>query len=130
MTCADCARLAELEEENRQLRRELAFSVDAARGKMLAKHLGITPQQGLIVTALYAAKGRPIAPWDIADAIGSSVMKDGFEQADVIRVQVSKIRTAVHPSFISNVWGAGYYMSEAARARCDAILSQAQQVAA
>lgn len=127
MNC--CANCQALEEENRQLRRELGFELDNGRRETLRVQLGLTAQEGSVVLVLYQAKGRTISTSAIGDVIPHPTGKEDYSLT-FVNVLVCKIRRKLGFSFIENVWGAGYRLSDSARAVCDTHIADAQRRAA
>lgn len=126
MSCAHCIAL---EAENRRLSAMLGLSFDMDDADRLKVELGVTLQEARLISMLYGFKGRAISGWHILDAMAEYYSTPRSSEK-IINVLVFRVRKKLGRGFIENAWGIGYSLSSAARARCDAILAQAQQVAA
>jgi DNA-binding response OmpR family regulator len=124
-----CARCTELEEENRQLRRELSYELDLAKADLFQAEWGLTPQEANLLKAIYDAGGRPLREWQLSELLPKLDHGERSELSNISNVLICRLRKKCGPGFIVNVWGKGHKLSDAARKRCDAIL-QPEQVAA
>lgn len=123
-----CARCIALEAENRRLKAQLGIHVSKDAAELLRDGLGVSLQQACLIAALHTFNGRAMGSWALIDALLQFYPYKRSDDA-VIRVQLSRIRSAMGADFIETVLGVGYALTASARARCDGLL-QAQQVAA
>jgi DNA-binding response OmpR family regulator len=126
MTCEHCIKL---EAENRRLNAMLGLSFDMDQADHLKAALGVTLQEARIIATLYDFKGRAVSGWRILNSLEDYYTTPRSSEK-IINVLVFRIRAKLGRDFIENVWGIGYALSATARARCDAVINQVQQVAA
>jgi DNA-binding response OmpR family regulator len=114
MTCPKCnIELQILREENKELRRQLAYEINTQIAERLRLVFGLTKQQGAILEALRGAGGRVVSN-EALDGFMEPV-RDRSEDNDIrnlTKVQIFRIRRAMGPDVISNVRGIGYRLSD------------------
>ena len=100
MTCKRCEALAE---EVEALREELGFNTLDRQGA-LQNHYGLTPQQAKILLVLYAAHGRHVPTWSIAQRADHEGEADDM----TVKTQISRIRVKTFYNVIAVTRGVGY----------------------
>lgn len=125
-----CLRCEELEAEVAYLRRELGIATDnAGKARMveaLRKARADSPLgAGRLVWALYCAKGRPLAPEAILEALPARTrnVEDLDRTFGLVRVWVWKARQAIGRDAISHVTGCGYRLTEIGVERVERMLN-------
>lgn len=119
MSCAHCS---ELLAEVTELRRQLAYEVDRSKVQAFREALFITPQQALILTALYDAKGRAISKGHLLDLL--PIVSGERVDTKIIDVQIWNLRKAIGQASVETYRATGYKLSAECRAKCDAVLSR------
>lgn len=112
MSCADCARLVELQDEVALLRSLLEPKLREAEISRIQLRLGISPQQAKILWALASSKGRIMSIEEINAALPDAT-HGGDRLTNHISVQVCRLRKKLGFDAIDNVWGRGFRLSTA-----------------
>lgn len=114
MTCPKCnVELQILREENKELRRQLAYEINTQIAERLRLVFGLTKQQGAILEALRGAQGR-VVQYEALDGF-MEPLRDRNDENDIrnlAKVQVHRIRRAMGAESISTVLGVGYRLSD------------------
>jgi len=105
----DVQRIAELEEENTYLKRQLAMEVDQNQLIALRDKFGLTNTQAIVLSALVAAHGRTVEKAALVMLLEERGSK--ITDFEMIGVLVCHIRKAIGFESIKNVWGRGYRVS-------------------
>lgn len=113
------ARVAELEEEVRQLRAAFAPS----RPWPVAWRL--TPSDRLVLDALYRRHGT-VTALALHTLLGGNLKGTDIT---TVKMQIMHLRRRLGADAIGTEWGGGYFLTPAGRARCDAALAQAEEAA-
>jgi len=104
-----CQRCDDLQEEVRQLRRELGMIRNRNMAYRLRLKYGMTAQCADLLEALYGANGRVLSSEFLADTIPS----DSRElDVDVVKVQICRVRKAIGRQAVENVRGLGYRITD------------------
>ena len=110
-----CSRCEELEERVAWLEDELGIQKKADIYKRLKASLAGSTVRGQVaelLSALYAAAGRPMSIWQILEAVPSPTNKED-RQPQLVSVWVCAARRVLGDRAIVTVWGRGYALSEA-----------------
>lgn len=109
ISCPNCATLREEVEYLRALVDERRTS-----SRTLALfHLGLTPQEAILVTYLFRINGRFASYGDMADATNSK----SEDPRQLCAVLISRIRRKLGADCIENVWGHGFRLTPLGQAR-------------
>lgn len=100
-----CERCAALEARIFDLETELGIVTDDRLVKLNIR-AGLSRQRASIALMLYAAKGRTISSWTLAERVG----RTDDRADDTIKVAICNIRKRM-PGAIGTVFGIGYYMT-------------------
>lgn len=114
----------ELEEEVAYLRSEMGLANTAAAVAAVKAATGLQDGAVRALLALYAAKGRPLAKYQILEAIPA---QRGHDDRDpkLADVWVNHIRRATSHGVVNTLWGHGHSISPAGVALVDKALSDA-----
>lgn len=112
-----CERCAELEAENADLRRELAYELSLEASHVAAESLGLTPTEGRLVFALYQAAGRTLSKAALDSCIPAT-LREERQDLKFVDVMVCRIRKKLGMGFIETVWGRGHRLSDAGNEVC------------
>jgi DNA-binding response OmpR family regulator len=116
-------RVAELEAEVADLRRELRVEAEQHVIDALRRRYRLQPSRATIVALLYAAAPRAVAGWALLEAIPSR--DRAHERSDAaVKVHVHFIRQALGREAIETAHGRGYRLSEAGKALVEAAIAQ------
>lgn len=120
-----CARCEELEERVAWLESELGIQTEAGEVEALKEAFGITRGLAVLLRALCRAKGRPVTRLQILDILPTRAGSDGADRDPKnVDVRASQLRAALGKSAVLNAWGQGYRLSDEARARVEAVISE------
>ena len=112
----------ELVEEVAYLRSELGATTDHDRDKLIAA-LRTTLAEARILSALYAARGRPVSNWRLAEAAPPGRMTADRNDVAAVKVWISRIRRKLGADAVLTIHGLGYALSPAGMAIVDAALN-------
>lgn len=101
---------AELLNRIADLERELGLARDRDAAQRIRKRLGVTPQEAQILYALHAAYPRSVQLWALESNL-PSIWRSG-ENANFIRVHISRLRHKLGRDTIETVEGSSYALSE------------------
>jgi len=102
-----------LREENKELRRQLAYEINLQIADRIRLAFGLTKQQGAILEALRGANGRAVSIETLEAFMEPTGGRDPHGDIDnLVKVQIHRIRRAVGKEVIENVWGRGYRLSD------------------
>lgn len=111
-------RIADLEEENAALKRQLGLLADSDMVTKVCRRWRLTGREAQLLVALHDAKGRACSKDHLLDALYGQ--GEGPE-IKIIDVFVCKVRAKIGFDKISTVWGRGYMLSAAGYEALDAI---------
>lgn len=107
------AQIAELREENRELRRQLSYELNKQTADRLRLVFGLTNQQGDILEAPRAAQGRTVSVESLEAFMEPTGGRDPHGDINnIVKVQIRRMRNVMGKEVIQNVWGRGYRLSE------------------
>lgn len=116
-----CSRCAELEEEVKFLRRELAMELDLSLTDQLAQAFKLSPQAARVLTTLYQTKGRVVSRLLIYERLYTHE-RDGDPK--IVDVLLSQVRKRLGHEYIGNVWARGVALTVAGVARVETVLAE------
>lgn len=131
MTCPHCAdRIAELEDEIRCLKRELALSTDEREVAIISEHFRSVNGEGRpavarMISYLYGTRGRPVHWLALLEAVPPRYERtESLDRADnLVRVWISCARKYLGRDAITTVHGVGYRLSPSGLETVSAILN-------
>lgn len=120
MSCVHCLALAEqLAELKRELDQQRATRLD--RAHLLAKRFGLPRQEGIILAALYHARGRVLSSDQLDEALPEA--EDGLVRTrQNIHVRICNIRRKTGFAAIDTHHGVGWSITDLGRLVCDEAL--------
>jgi hypothetical protein len=95
-----CQRCEELEEEVVYLRSEMGLQQNSADIAAIRMAFRVSPCSAKLLLALYRAKGRPVSPYQLLEAMPPRYDRNDGRDPQMIAVLVSKIRKALGHDFI------------------------------
>lgn len=111
----------ELEEEVAYLRGELGPADDHDRDK-LRLTFGTTLAETCLLSALYAANGRPLSYWLLAESFPPTRMNDDRNDVGAVKIWISRIRKKLGADTVRTIYGRGYAITPQGIALVDAAL--------
>lgn len=111
--------VADLEEENRYLRRQLGLARDTDMALRLQKAIGISTRESRVLAALIAASGRVVTTYDLFEAMDSTA----DDERGAVKVAICHIRKKLGRAAIEGYCGVGYALARSGREAIDNLKS-------
>lgn len=125
---ADCPRCDALTDRVVELEHLLGVRHDAADIEKVRKALGLRDGAARLLLCLYAARGRLVTNYHLADALPPIDHGRDRQEDVLVKVLICSIRKAIGAASIQTVWGSGYRLTPEGLATVGHILGR--QVAA
>lgn len=129
--CRDCdalrERLEDLQDEVRELRRELGQITNEAEVDAIYRQLKVGGMNrrgsAQVISILYGAKGKPVSRYSLLRAIPTRYGGEPMDrEAKIIDVWVSFARKTFGREYLQTVQGVGYRLTDAGMAKVSEIL--------
>lgn len=123
--CRECdalrERIADLEYEVSELRRDLGLLASSDDVERLRMALRINPGVAHVISALYNAKGRTVSQWSLLEVMPTS--RDPMDRdVKIVQVRMVRARKALGADSFVTMHGTGYRMTDEGREKVAAIL--------
>lgn len=119
-----CDRCAQLEEENRYLRRQLGMMADEAQVVRISKAFHVHPGVARMISSLYGANGRSVRMDTLMSAVPpKDPTADPMDrETNNVRIWVMRARKAMGDGCIATANGIGYSLTAAGMERVAVVL--------
>lgn len=132
MTCPHCdARIADLEDEVRFLRRELGQMTDDATVTKISDAMRLRsgvgrPGAARVLALLWQAQGRPVSRYTLLEGTPpQDVTADPLDRmSNIVAIWVGMIRQCFGKDAVGTQYGKGYYLTPVGLARVSEILGK------
>lgn len=105
-----CDRCDDLEERVAWLESELGLRGELERVDVF-RAAGLAPAEGLLVSRLYAARGRVVSREQLEEAL-PAIDPAGERVCHIVRCYVSRVRAKLGHDAIATIWGGGYRLTD------------------